>query len=66
MLVLREMADNAPAVFNVHVSAFIKHVWAGLRDPKLINREASVAALRVRISHCTLRFWVGVVQEEGS
>ena len=48
VLILREMAENAPAVFNVHVRAFIDAIWAGLRDQKLIVREASVSALRVR------------------
>ena len=47
VLILREMAENAPAVFNVHVRSFIEIVWAGLRDAKVIVREASVAALRV-------------------
>ena len=41
------MAENAPAVFNVHVQSFIEIIWAGLRDAKVIVREASVAALRV-------------------
>ena len=45
-LVLRELAAAAPAVFNVHVRAFIDGVWGGLRDPKLRVREASVAALQ--------------------
>ena len=47
-LILRELAENAPAVFNVHVRAFIDAIWNGLRDPKQLVREASVAALRVR------------------
>lgn len=47
-LILRELAENAPAVFNVHVRAFIDAIWSGLRDPKQLVREASVAALRVR------------------
>ncbi|DBA66640.1 TPA: hypothetical protein ACH3X2_002209 [Trebouxia sp. C0005] len=46
VLILREMAENAPAVFNVHVRSFIEIIWAGLRDAKVIVREASVAALR--------------------
>jgi FKBP12-rapamycin complex-associated protein len=46
-LILRELAENAPAVFNVHVRAFIDAIWNGLRDSKLLVREASVAALRV-------------------
>jgi len=47
-LVARELAENAPAVFNVHVRAFIDAIWAGLRDQRPLVRDASVAALRVR------------------
>ena len=52
------MAENAPAVFNVHVRSFIEIIWAGLRDAKVIVREASVAALRVRppFLYCSLYF----------
>ena len=50
MLILRQMALNAPAVFNVHVRAFIDVIWTGLRDPKLHIRESAVDALRVRCS----------------
>ncbi|KIY93538.1 FKBP12-rapamycin complex-associated protein [Monoraphidium neglectum] len=46
VLILRELADCAPAVFNVHVKAFIDGVWGGLRDPKLHVRDASVQALQ--------------------
>ncbi|KAK9806315.1 hypothetical protein WJX72_010074 [[Myrmecia] bisecta] len=46
VLVLRELAENAPAVFNVHVKAFIEVIFYGLQDEKTIVREASVAALR--------------------
>ena len=49
-LIARELAENAPAVFNVHVRAFIDAIWAGLRDQRLLVRDASVAALRVRCS----------------
>ena len=49
-LILCELAENAPAVFNVHVRAFIDAVWNGLRDPKQLVREASVTALRVGCS----------------
>lgn len=52
-LIARELAENAPAVFNVHVRAFIDAIWNGLRDPKLLVREASVAALRVGLPACT-------------
>ena len=55
MLILRQMALNAPAVFNVHVRAFIDVIWTGLRDPKLHIRESAVDALRVR--HFQLLGW---------
>jgi hypothetical protein len=42
------MATEAPAVFNVHVKAFLDGIWGGLRDPRLHIREASVNALGVR------------------
>ena len=47
MLVLREMAENAPAVFNVHVKPFLDSIWGGLRDSRVHVREASVQALQV-------------------
>ena len=56
VLILRQMALNAPAVFNVHVRAFIDVIWTGLRDPKLHIRESAVDALRVR---CSSDVWVG-------
>lgn len=46
-LILREMAKNAPAIFNVFVRPFIDVIWFGLRDAKLLVREASRDALRV-------------------
>ena len=46
VLVLRELAENAPTVFNVHVPAFIDGVWVALRDPRLHVREAAVEAVR--------------------
>ena len=55
VLILREMAENAPAVFNVHVRSFIEIIWAGLRDAKVIVREASVAALRVILPSAPFR-----------
>ena len=55
VLLLREMAEAAPAVFNVHVRTFIEAIFNGLHEDKLIVREGSVAALRVRhfAAHCT-------------
>ena len=46
VLVLQELAEAAPAVFNVHVRSFIEVIWNPLRDAKLAVREAAVAALR--------------------
>lgn len=45
----REMANVAPAVFNVHVKPFLDGIWGGLRDPKPHIREASVSALEVSV-----------------
>lgn len=50
VLILRQMAANAPAVFNVFVRHFIDVIWAGLRDSKLLVREAATDALRVHTS----------------
>ena len=46
-LVLRELAAASPAVFNMHVRHFIDVIWAGIRDPALAVRIASVRALQV-------------------
>ncbi|KAI3435635.1 hypothetical protein D9Q98_001694 [Chlorella vulgaris] len=46
VLLLRELAEHAPAIFNVHVRAFIEVIWNPLRDPRQHVREAAVAALR--------------------
>ena len=42
VLILRELARNAPTVFNVHVPAFIDAIWPALRDQSLVIREAAV------------------------
>jgi FKBP12-rapamycin complex-associated protein len=42
VLILRELARNAPTVFNVHVPAFIDAIWPALRDQSLTIREAAV------------------------
>ena len=47
VLVLRELAQNTPTLFNVYVDDFLEHIWVALRDPKEEIREASVEALRV-------------------
>lgn len=45
-LILKEMAENASTVFNVHVPEFVHAIWVALRDPKLFIRERAVEALR--------------------
>ena len=49
-LILKEMAQNSPAVFNVHVKGFIDVIWNSLRHPSREIREAAVQALSVRLS----------------
>ncbi|KAK4259382.1 hypothetical protein QN277_005720 [Acacia crassicarpa] len=46
VLILKEMAENASTVFNVHVPEFVDSIWVALRDPALPVRERAVEALR--------------------
>ncbi|KAH9655481.1 serine/threonine-protein kinase TOR [Citrus sinensis] len=46
VLILKEMAENASTVFNVHVAEFVDAIWVALRDPTLAVRERAVEALR--------------------
>ncbi|XP_076915398.1 serine/threonine-protein kinase TOR-like [Bidens hawaiensis] len=46
VLILKELAENASTVFNVHVSEFVDAIWVALRDPTLAVRERAVEALR--------------------
>ncbi|KAK4762122.1 hypothetical protein SAY87_030006 [Trapa incisa] len=46
VLILKEMAENASTVFNVHVQEFVDAIWVALRDPRLEIREKAVEALR--------------------
>ncbi|KAM1650754.1 hypothetical protein ACFXTH_003293 [Malus domestica] len=46
VLILKEMAENASTVFNVHVPEFVDAIWVALRDPALPIRERAVEALR--------------------
>eukprot|EP00741_Cyanophora_paradoxa_P013833 tig00020710_g13353.t1 len=46
VLVLRELAENAPTLFYVHVTAFFEHIWVAFRDSKLHIREAAAESLR--------------------
>ncbi|PHT63964.1 hypothetical protein T459_32262 [Capsicum annuum] len=36
VLILKEMAENASTVFNVHVPEFVDAIWVALRDPTLL------------------------------
>ncbi|PHT27672.1 Serine/threonine-protein kinase TOR [Capsicum baccatum] len=45
VLILKEMAENASTVFNVHVSEFVNATWVALRDPTLVVREKAIEAL---------------------
>jgi FKBP12-rapamycin complex-associated protein len=49
VLVLKELAHNAPTLFNVHVASFFDSIWVALRDPKLLIREGAVEALRAAL-----------------
>ena len=46
VMLLREMAEQSPAVFNTHVKAFLDSVWHPLRDARTQLREAAVKALK--------------------
>ncbi|KAG0471251.1 hypothetical protein HPP92_015797 [Vanilla planifolia] len=46
VLILKEMAENASTVFNVHVPEFVDAIWVALRDPTSTVRERAVEALR--------------------
>lgn len=46
VLVLKELAENAPTLFYPHVGNFIIHMWHGIKDSYENVRIASVHALR--------------------
>merc|ERR1740117_22079 len=41
-LILKELAQNTPALFNVHVPKFLDHIWVALRDSKQVIRECAL------------------------
>ena len=45
VLVLKELAENAPTLFYVHVHTFFTHIWAALRDPDVEIRVCATDAL---------------------
>ena len=46
VVVLRQLAEAAPTVFNVFVTPFVDCIWTALRDARLPVREAARDALR--------------------
>ena len=46
VLVLRELAEHTPTLFNLYVGEFLDHIWVALRDPKDTIRDAAIRALR--------------------
>ena len=46
VLILKELALNAPTLFNLHVGDFVVLIWNALTDISLGIREAAVEALR--------------------
>jgi FKBP12-rapamycin complex-associated protein len=50
VLVLKELAENAPTLFYVHVASFFDLVWAALHDNTVQTREAAVEALQAALA----------------
>lgn len=46
VIILQELANASPAIFNVHVRSFIEVIWNPLRDPRQNIRDAAVSALK--------------------
>src|SRR3989338_5018455 len=49
VLILMEMASNAPTLFYVHVAQFFDLVWFAIHDQSPAVREGAVAALRAAL-----------------
>ncbi|KAL6080518.1 Serine/threonine-protein kinase tor1 [Balamuthia mandrillaris] len=49
VLVLKELASNAPTLFYVYIGTFFDLIWAALRDETEIVREAARKALRAAL-----------------
>ncbi|PHT28521.1 Serine/threonine-protein kinase TOR [Capsicum baccatum] len=49
VLILKEMAENASTVFNVHVPEFVDAIWVALRDPTWLFDEKL-------LRHCVCAF----------
>eukprot|EP00457_Paulinella_chromatophora_P000061 gb/GEZN01000061.1/.p1 GENE.gb/GEZN01000061.1/~~gb/GEZN01000061.1/.p1 ORF type:complete len:2707 (+),score=463.21 gb/GEZN01000061.1/:107-8227(+) len=46
VLVLKELAENTPALFNGYVQTFLDHIWVSIRDLNPAIRLAAIEALR--------------------
>eukprot|EP00795_Rhopilema_esculentum_P000207 gene207-9842_t len=55
VLVLKELAVNAPAFFFQHVQSFFDNIFSAIRDPKPAIREGAVEALRACFAIITQR-----------
>ena len=44
VLVLKELADNAPSLFYIHAAAFFEHIWVALRNSRPEIRESAAKA----------------------
>lgn len=49
VLVLKQLAVNAPTLFNTHARSFFTLIWTGIRDCRSSIREASIEALRAAL-----------------
>lgn len=49
VLILRELANNAPTLLYQYVSQILEVIWVALRDPKVLIRESTSEALRTII-----------------
>jgi FKBP12-rapamycin complex-associated protein len=62
VLVLKELAENAPTLFYTHVSNFLIHIWNGIHDPSIDVREGSIQALRAVLALVSERSSTGRVE----
>lgn len=47
VLILKELAQHTPTLFNQHIHEFLTLVWAALKDPSEHTRVKAIEALRV-------------------
>lgn len=50
LLILGNLAANAPSIFYIHAENFLGLVWLGLHDKEVLVREAAAYALRACLS----------------